>query len=61
MKVKELVKMLQDCEFQDAEILPVANLTKENIPDRDVILDTIEVWEDGGDSSITLFLGRNNY
>ncbi len=29
MKVKELVKMLQDCEFQDAEILPVANLTKE--------------------------------
>lgn len=54
MKVKELIKLLQEVENQDATIDFVGNNTKEQDPSRDAEYNTAEVWHDG-ENSITLF------
>ena len=55
MKVKELIKELQQVENQDKYIHILGNTINVEDDDFDVIFDNIEVWDDG-DESITLFM-----
>ena len=57
MKVKELIKQLQEIENQNAYITPLANSLNGEDEDFDIYLNHIEVWEDG-DESITLFMSN---
>jgi hypothetical protein len=55
MKVKELIKELQQVENQDKYIHLLGNTTNGEDEDFDIIFNNIEVWDDG-DESITLFM-----
>jgi hypothetical protein len=55
MKVKDLIKELQQVENQDKYIHLLGNTTNGEDDDFDIIFNNIEVWDDG-DESITLFM-----
>ncbi len=59
MRVKELIKRLQQVENKDKYIHLLGNETNGENEDFDIIFDDVEVWDDG-DESITLFLCNNN-
>ncbi len=55
MKVKDLVKQLQEIENQEKYIHLVGNVENAEDEDKDIFFENAEVWNDG-DESITLFL-----
>lgn len=55
MKVKELIKLLQEVENQDATVDFVGNNNSTKDPRYDTEYNTAEVWHDG-ENSITLFI-----
>tara|TARA_R100001510_G_scaffold48489_1_gene46310 strand:- start:365 stop:577 length:213 start_codon:yes stop_codon:yes gene_type:complete len=55
MKVKDLIKELQQIEDTNKYIHLLGNTNNPECEDTDVIFDDIEIWDDG-DESITLFL-----
>lgn len=55
MKVKDLIKQLQEIEDKNKYIHLLGNLNNAKDEDDDIIFENIEVWDDG-DESITLFL-----
>ena len=57
MKVRELIKALQEVENQDHYIHLLGNDTNGEDEDFDIIFNNIEVWDDG-DESITLFISK---
>lgn len=58
MRVNELIKLLQKCK-QNAYIYPLGNSGNAEDERGDIKFNDIEVWEDGGDYSITLFFCNN--
>ena len=57
MKVRELIKALQEVDNQDNYIHLLGNDTNGEDEDFDIIFNNIEVWDDG-DESITLFISK---
>jgi hypothetical protein len=55
MKIKKLIKLLQEVENQDKHIHLLGNRVNGEDSDFDLIFSNVEVWDDG-DESITLFL-----
>ncbi len=55
MKVKDLVKELQEIENQNKYIHLLGNYVNPENEDEDIFFENAEVWNDG-DESITLFL-----
>ena len=58
MRVNELIKLLQKCN-QNAYIYPLGNSGNAEDEMEDIEFNDIEVWEDGGEYSITLFFCNN--
>lgn len=58
MKVKDLVKQLQEIENQEKYIHLVGNVKNPEDEDKDIFFENVEVWNDG-DESVTIFL--NSY
>jgi hypothetical protein len=58
MKVKDLIKQLQEIENQDKYIHLLGNIENPEDEDCDIFFEDAEVWDDG-EESITLFL--NSY
>tara|TARA_Y100000389_G_scaffold63543_1_gene59584 strand:- start:510 stop:701 length:192 start_codon:yes stop_codon:yes gene_type:complete len=58
MKIKDLIKQLEQIENKNKYIHLLGNLNNPEDEDDDMIFENIEVWDDG-DESITLFL--NSY
>ena len=56
MKVKDLIKQLENIKNQDAEINLLGNIGHPEDEDTDMYFDILELWEDG-EESITLFVG----
>lgn len=56
MKVKDLIKQLEEINNQDAEITLLGNIGHPEDEDTDMYFETLELWEDG-EESITLFVG----
>ena len=56
MKVKDLIKQLEEIKNQDAEITLLGNIGHPEDEDTDMYFETLELWEDG-EESITLFVG----
>ena len=59
MKVKDLIKQLQEVEDKDKYIHLLGNSNNPESEDDDIIYSKCEVWDDG-DESITLFLSKVN-
>jgi len=57
MKVKDLIKRLQQVEDTNKYIHLLGNTNNSESEDTDVIFKDVEVWDDG-DESITLFLSK---
>ena len=57
MKVKELIKQLQEIENKNKYIHLLGNLDNPENEDSDIIFENVEVWDDA-DESITLFISR---
>jgi|TARA_R100000479_G_scaffold10269_2_gene4207 hypothetical protein len=57
MKVKELIKQLQEIENKNKYIHLLGNLENPENEDSDIIFENVEVWDDA-DESITLFISR---
>ena len=55
MKVKDLIKQLQEIENKNKYIHLLGNTNNPESEDSDIIFENAEVWDDG-DESITLFL-----
>ena len=58
MKIKDLIKQLEQIKNKNKYIHLLGNLNNPEDEDDDMIFENIEVWDDG-DESITLFL--NSY
>tara|TARA_R110001592_G_scaffold112415_2_gene310653 strand:- start:571 stop:768 length:198 start_codon:yes stop_codon:yes gene_type:complete len=58
MKIKDLIKQLQQVENKDKYIHLLGNFENPEDEDSDIFFEDAEVWDDG-DESITLFL--NSY
>lgn len=56
MKVKDLIKRLEEIKNQDADITLLGNIGHPEDEDTDMYFDILELWEDG-EESITLFVG----
>jgi hypothetical protein len=56
MKVKDLIKQLEELNKPDAEITLLGNVGHPEDEETDLYFDNVEVWNDGEDS-ITLFVG----
>ena len=56
MKVKDLIKGLQDMNNPEAEITLLGNVGNPEDEETDLHFDIAEIWDDGEDS-ITLFFG----
>ena len=54
MKIKQLIKLLEEVENKEKYINLLGNQTNGENEDFDIIFNNIEVWDDG-DESITLF------
>ncbi len=59
MKVKDLIKQLQEIKNQDAEISLLGNAVNPDDEETDIHFDMLELWEDG-DATITLFVGLSH-
>ena len=57
MKIKDLIKQLEEIKNKDKYIHILGNETNGEDEEFDIIFDDIEVWDDG-DESITLFLSN---
>ena len=57
MKIKDLIKQLQQVENKDKYIHLLGNHTNGEDKDFDIFFNNIEVWDDG-DESITLFMSH---
>tara|TARA_R110001592_G_scaffold289819_1_gene558951 strand:+ start:410 stop:760 length:351 start_codon:yes stop_codon:yes gene_type:complete len=57
MKIKDLIKQLQQVENKDKYIHLLGNHTNGEDKDFDIFFNNIEVWNDG-DESITLFMSH---
>ena len=55
MRVKDLIKQLQEIENKNKHIHLLGNTNNPESEDSDIIFENVEVWDDG-DESITLFL-----
>ena len=55
MKIKELIKLLEEVENKEKYINLLGNQTNGEDEDFDVVFNHLEVWNDGNDS-ITIFL-----
>lgn len=58
IKVKDLIKMLNEVENQEKYIHLLGNDTNGEDEDFDTIFNHIEVWDDG-EESVTLFMCNN--
>lgn len=56
MKVKDLIKQLQELNKPDADIVLLGNVGHPEDEETDMYFDLVEVWDDG-EESITLFVG----
>jgi hypothetical protein len=56
MKVKDLIKQLEELNKPDAEITLLGNVGHPEDEETDLYFDNVEVWNDG-EESITLFFG----
>tara|TARA_R110002167_G_scaffold124657_1_gene304214 strand:- start:104 stop:313 length:210 start_codon:yes stop_codon:yes gene_type:complete len=54
MKIKQLIKLLEEVENKEKYINLLGNQTNGENEDFDIIFNNIELWDDG-DESITLF------
>jgi hypothetical protein len=59
MKVKDLIKQLEQIDNQDAEITLLGNVGHPEDEETDMYFDIVEVWNDG-EESITLFFGLSD-
>ena len=59
MKVKDLIKQLEELNKPDAEITLLGNVGNPEDEETDLYFDNVEVWNDGEDS-ITLFVGLSD-
>ena len=59
MKVKDLIKQLEELNKPDAEITLLGNVGHPEDEETDLYFDNVEVWNDGEDS-ITLFLALSD-
>jgi len=57
MKIKDLIKQLEEVENKDKYIHILGNETNGEDEEFDIIFNDIEIWDDG-DESITLFLSN---
>ena len=57
MKVKELIKQLEEIKNKNKYIHLLGNLENPENEDSDIIFENVEVWDDA-DESITLFISR---
>tara|TARA_R110002167_G_C12199648_1_gene606582 strand:- start:116 stop:289 length:174 start_codon:yes stop_codon:yes gene_type:complete len=55
VKIKELIKLLEEVENKEKYINLLGNQTNGEDEDFDVVFNHLEVWNDGNDS-ITIFL-----
>ncbi len=55
MKVKDLIKQLEELNKPDAEITLLGNVGHPEDEETDLYFDNIEIWDDG-EESITLFV-----
>lgn len=58
MKVKNLIKQLEELNKPDAKITLLGNVGNPEDEETDLYFDNIEIWDDG-DESITLFVCLN--
>ena len=58
MKIKELIKLLEEVENPEKEIHFLGNKTNGEDKNFDIVFKHIEIWNDG-DESITMFLTNN--
>jgi hypothetical protein len=56
MKVKDLIKQLEELEKPDAEITLLGNVGHPEDEETDLYFDNLEIWNDG-EETITLFVG----
>jgi hypothetical protein len=59
MKVKDLIKQLEELNKPDAEITLLGNVGHPEDEETDLYFDLVEIWNDGEDS-ITLFIGLSD-
>ena len=59
MKVKDLIKQLEELNKPDAEITLLGNVGNPEDEETDLYFDNVEVWNDG-EESITLFVGLSD-
>jgi len=57
MKIKELIKLLEEIESPEKEIHLLGNTINGEDEDFDIIFEELEIWNDG-DESITIFLTK---
>ena len=57
MKIKDLIKLLEEVENKEKYIQLIGNETNGEDKDFDISFEDIEVWNDG-DESVTLFLSN---
>ena len=58
MKVKDLIKQLEELNKPDAEITLLGNVGHPENDETDLYFDNLEIWNDG-EETITLFVGLN--
>jgi hypothetical protein len=56
MKVKDLIKQLEELNKPDAEITLLGNVGHPEDEETDLYFDNLEIWNDG-EETITLFVG----
>ena len=57
MKIKELIKLLEEVENKEKDILILGNETNGEDEELDVKFNNLEIWNDG-EESITLFISN---
>ena len=57
MKIKELIKLLEEVENKEKDILMLGNETNGEDEELDIKFNNLEVWNDG-EESITLFISN---
>ena len=57
MKIKELIKLLEEVENKEKEILILGNQTNGEDEELDINFNNLEIWNDG-EESITLFVSN---
>jgi len=57
MKIKELIKLLEEVENKEKDILILGNETNGEDEQLDIKFNNLEIWNDG-EESITLFISN---